>query len=97
MGIRVRIDCTHLLTSCTCKRRLNVAVLLMRPEKLRPHVHLSNDYPLFQTKFLCFVDQTLFGRGGIFIVPHMLWHGASVFPVSSEGLPHLVASYMYNS
>jgi hypothetical protein len=30
---------------------------------------------------------------GIFIVPHLLWHGASVFPVSPEGLPHLFASY----
>jgi hypothetical protein len=29
----------------------------------------------------------------IFIVPHQLWHEASVFPVSSEGPPHLVASY----
>jgi hypothetical protein len=26
-------------------------------------------------------------------VPHLLWHRASVFPVSSEGPPHLVASY----
>jgi hypothetical protein len=34
-----------------------------------------------------------FEQGGIFIVPHLLWHGASVFPASSEGLPHLVASY----
>jgi hypothetical protein len=25
-----------------------------------------------------------FEQGGIFIVPHLLWHGASVFPVSSE-------------
>jgi hypothetical protein len=33
------------------------------------------------------------GRRGIFIVPHLLWHGASVFPVSSEGTPHSVASY----
>jgi hypothetical protein len=32
-------------------------------------------------------------EGGIFIVPHLLWHGTSIFPVSSEGLPHLVASY----
>jgi hypothetical protein len=29
---------------------------------------------------------------GIFIVSHhLLWHGTSVFPVSSEGPPHLVA------
>jgi hypothetical protein len=26
-------------------------------------------------------------------VPHLLWHGALVFPVSSEGPPHLVASH----
>jgi hypothetical protein len=25
-----------------------------------------------------------FEQGGIFIVPHLLWHGTSVFPVSSE-------------
>jgi hypothetical protein len=31
--------------------------------------------------------------GGIFIVLHLLWYGASVFPVSSEKLPHLVAFY----
>jgi hypothetical protein len=29
----------------------------------------------------------------IFIVPHLLGHGTLVFPVSSEGPPHLVASY----
>jgi hypothetical protein len=34
-----------------------------------------------------------FEQGGIFIVQHLLWHGASVFSVSSEGPPHLVASY----
>jgi hypothetical protein len=34
-----------------------------------------------------------FVQGGIFIVPHMLWHGTSVFAVSSEGPPHAVASY----
>jgi hypothetical protein len=34
-----------------------------------------------------------FEQGGIFIVPHLLWHGASDFPVSSEGPPHSVASY----
>jgi hypothetical protein len=36
---------------------------------------------------------TAFERGGIFTVPHLLWHSASVFPVSSEGSPHSVASY----
>jgi hypothetical protein len=34
-----------------------------------------------------------FEQGRIFIVPHLLWHVTSVFPVSSEGLPHSVASY----
>jgi hypothetical protein len=34
-----------------------------------------------------------FEQGGIFIVPHLLWHGTSVFPVSSEGPPHSVDSY----
>jgi hypothetical protein len=34
-----------------------------------------------------------FEQGGIFIVPHLLCHGASVFPISSEGPPHSVASY----
>jgi hypothetical protein len=34
-----------------------------------------------------------FEHGGIFIVPHLLWHGTSVFPVSSKGPPHSVASY----
>jgi hypothetical protein len=34
-----------------------------------------------------------FKQGGIFIVPHILWQATSVFLVSSEGPPHLVASY----
>jgi hypothetical protein len=34
-----------------------------------------------------------FEQGGIFIVPHLLWHGTSVFSVPSEGPPHLVAFY----
>jgi hypothetical protein len=34
-----------------------------------------------------------FEQGGIFIVPHLLWHWASVFPVSSELWPHSVAFY----
>jgi hypothetical protein len=34
-----------------------------------------------------------FEQGGIFIMPHLLWHGTSVFPVSSEGPPYLVAFY----
>jgi hypothetical protein len=34
-----------------------------------------------------------FEQGGIFIVSHLLWHRASVFPMSSEGLPHSVTFY----
>jgi hypothetical protein len=34
-----------------------------------------------------------FEQGGIFIVPHLLWHGALVFQVPFKGPPHLVASY----
>jgi hypothetical protein len=34
-----------------------------------------------------------FEQGRIFIVPHLMWYGTSVFPVSSEGPPHSVASY----
>jgi hypothetical protein len=34
-----------------------------------------------------------FDQGGIFIVPHLLWHGAFGFPISSEGSPHFVAFY----
>jgi hypothetical protein len=34
-----------------------------------------------------------FEQEGFFIVPHLLWHGASVFLVSSEGPPHSIASY----
>jgi hypothetical protein len=45
-----------------------------------------------QTLGLCSALRAL-EQGGIFIVPHLLWHGTSVYPVSSEGPPHLVASY----
>jgi hypothetical protein len=34
-----------------------------------------------------------FEQRGIFIVSHLLWHGASVLPVSSKGPPHSIASY----
>jgi hypothetical protein len=34
-----------------------------------------------------------FEQGGIVIVPHLLWHVTSVFPVSSEWPPHWVAFY----
>jgi hypothetical protein len=49
-------------------------------------------YEGLQNLGLCLVLRA-FEKGGIFIVPHLLRHGASVFPVSSKGLPHSVASY----
>ena len=35
----------------------------------------------------------IFEEGGIFIVPCLLWHGASIYTVSVEGLFHLFTSY----
>ena len=37
----------------------------------------------------------VFEHGGIFLVPHLLWHEASVFPVSFEWPPHLITSYCW--
>jgi hypothetical protein len=58
--------------------------------------HLCGDVTItgegLQNLDLCTALRAL-EQGGIFIVPHLLWHGASVFPVSSKGLPHSVASY----
>jgi hypothetical protein len=58
--------------------------------------HLHGDVTIagegLQNLGLCSV-LTAFEQGGIFIVPHMLWQGTSVFPVSSEGPPHSVAFY----
>ena len=34
-----------------------------------------------------------FEEGGIFIVPHLTWHGTSVFRSLPKDRPHLVASY----
>jgi hypothetical protein len=34
-----------------------------------------------------------FEQGGIFIMPHLLWHRTLVFMASSEGLPLSLASY----
>jgi hypothetical protein len=49
--------------------------------------HLYGDVTIasegLQNLDLCSVLRA-FEQGGIFIVPHLLWHGASVFQVSSE-------------
>jgi hypothetical protein len=58
--------------------------------------HLYGDVTIagdgLQNLGLCLVLRA-FEQGGIFIVPHLLWHGTSVFPILSEGPPHLVAFY----
>ena len=37
----------------------------------------------------------VFEHGGIFLVPHLLWHEASVFLVSFEWPPHSITSYCW--
>jgi hypothetical protein len=58
--------------------------------------HLNEDVTIageeLQNLGLCSALRAI-EQGRIFIVPHLLWHGASVLPVSPEGPPHLVASY----
>jgi hypothetical protein len=58
--------------------------------------HLYGDVAItgewLQNLGLCSVLKA-FEQGGILIVPHLLWHGPSVFLVSSEVPPHLVAFY----
>jgi hypothetical protein len=58
--------------------------------------HLYRDIAItgegLQNLGLCLAVKT-FEQGGIFIVVHLLWHGTSIFPVSSDRPPHLIASY----
>jgi hypothetical protein len=58
--------------------------------------HLYGDVTIagerLQNLGLCWALR-VFEQRGIFIVPHLLWHGASVLPVSSKGPPHSIASY----
>ena len=46
----------------------------------------------WQWKGATFIRFYVAERWWILIVSYLLWHGASVFKVSSEGPPHLVAS-----
>jgi hypothetical protein len=54
------------------------------------HIHVYEDVIVtgegLQNLGLCSALRA-FEQGGIFIVPYLLWHGASVFPVSSEDRP----------
>jgi hypothetical protein len=53
----------------------------------------TSPLPVKGYKFRPMVGAQGFEQGEIFMKPHLLWLGASVFPVSSEGPPDLVASY----
>jgi hypothetical protein len=48
--------------------------------------HLYGDGEGLKNVGICLVLRA-FEQGGIFIVPHLLRHGTSVFPISSEGPP----------
>jgi hypothetical protein len=58
------------------------------------HLHgdVTTNSEGLQNLGICLVLRA-FEQGGIFIVPHLLWYGASIFQVSSEGPPHSVAFY----
>jgi hypothetical protein len=43
--------------------------------------------------YLPCLELRTFEQGGIFFVPRLLWHRASVFPVSLEGPTYIFASY----
>jgi hypothetical protein len=59
----------------------------------KPPAYFGLSLYVYITSILATPLLRAFEEGGIFIVPHLLWHGTSVFLVSSEGLPHSVASY----
>jgi hypothetical protein len=56
------------------------------------YVPLKN-ISLLQNLGLCSALRA-YEEGGIFLVPHLLWHGTSFFPVPSEGPPHSVAWFI---
>ena len=76
----------------SCIYKMNVSWLI---DWLFTVLHPSQEYFTYmetspaveglQNLGLCLALRT-FEQRGIFIVPHLLWHGVSVFPVSSEGL-----------
>jgi hypothetical protein len=81
----------------SCCRRYSIHIVTEMFDYLRFYVPLKNfsliwrrhHYRWRAAKF----RPMLSAQEGIFIVPHPLRHGASVFPVSSEGPPQSVASY----
>jgi hypothetical protein len=66
-------------------------IILYNTYKWIGYKFLQLNYPL-QNLGLCSALRA-FEQGGVIIVPHLLWHEASVFPVSWEWPPHSVASY----
>jgi hypothetical protein len=79
-------------------------IIVLRPAQEFFHLHVYRDVTIasegdvtiacegLQNLGLCTALRA-FEQGGIFIVTHLLRHGASVFLVSSEGPPHSVAFY----
>jgi hypothetical protein len=78
-----------------CNMRYMIDWLFTFTSRLR-RFHLYGDVTItgegLKNLGLCLALRA-FEQGGIFIVPHLLCHGASVSPVSSEGPSHSIASY----
>ena len=58
---------------------------------LKPFFHLHKDVTFAGEglqKLGLFSALMVFEQGGVFIVPSLLWHGASVFVVSPEESPY---------
>jgi hypothetical protein len=88
-----------LLQKLIKERKISSIFDIMRMTDFTSHsriFHLYGDITIagegLQNLGLCSALR-VFKQGGIFIVPHLLWHRTLVFPVSSEGSPHSVAFY----
>jgi hypothetical protein len=66
--------------------RKQCACAIQDPSRTAPYKNRSVAHKI--DLVLCPAQELVFEQGGIFIVSHLLWHGASVFPVSSKVLPH---------
>jgi hypothetical protein len=73
--------------------KFNALKTVLRPaQECFTHMETS-PLPVKGCKISACSSLRAFEQGGIFIVPHLLRNGTSVFLVSSEGPPHSVASY----
>jgi hypothetical protein len=84
--------CNSLLTCMTQTFWLIDYLRFYVPLKNISHIWRRHHCRWRATKFMPMLGAQV-EQGRIFIVPHLLWHGSSVFPVSSEGSPQLIASY----